>query len=317
LVPLHKKFFEISLRNNQGVHQRTIYKTIIMSNSTTHNNSIITVEPLIGSLGALIKGVDLSQPLSNTEIEEIKQVWYQYHVLVFRDQVITPEQQTNFAQYFGELESYSIVEPLDGFPFVTPIIKTPAETLNFGGGWHSDTSYQEQPPMGTMLYCIEAPPVGGDTMFSNQVMAYAHLNTRLKQRVDVLLGVFSASKLHGNKGYYANIKHGMALKSVENKVASSVTHPVARTHPETGKKSLYISSPHMIGFEGMDADSGEKLLQMLSSHSTRAEFITRVRWEKNTLALWDNRCVQHYALNDYPNHRREMHRVTIKGELPV
>ena len=280
------------------------------------NYQTIEVKPLLGALGAEISGVDISKTLSAQCIAEIRRAWLDYHVVVFRDQSISPPQQKEFAQYFGELDTYPFVKPLAGHPEVIPIIKEANNKVNFGGGWHTDTSYQETPPMATILYAIDVPDVGGDTLFANMVLAYQKLSPGMRRIVDGLYGIFSSEKVHGSEGIYKNADHAMEKQQNPEWLEIKVTHPIARTHPETGQKNLYVSLPHMLKLKDMRKDDSELLMKYLGDFIVKPEFTTRVHWRKGTLVMWDNRCVQHYALNDYAGKRREMHRVTLKGDKP-
>ena len=283
---------------------------------STQSFRLIQVQPLLGSFGAEISGVDLKQPFSEDMIDEIRRAWLQHCLIVFRDQQISPADQLAFAQQLGEVDTYPFVKPLPGFPGVIPIIKEPENRVNFGGGWHSDTSYQEKPPMATLLYGIDVPDVGGDTLFANMYLAYNALSPGMRQIVDGLRGLFSSQKVHGEQGYYKNVQHAMEKQTDSQLLGEQFTHPIARTHPETGKKCLYLSPPHILRFRQMKQDESDILLNYLAAFSVRAEFTTRLKWYKGTLAIWDNRCMQHFALNDYPGHRREMNRITLKGDKP-
>ena len=170
--------------------------------------------------------------------------------------------------------------------------------------------------MATVLYAIDVPATGGDTLFANMQLAYERLSPGMRQIVDGLEGVFSSQKVHGADGYYKNADYAMEKQENKEMLAVRVNHPLGRTHPETGRKGLYVSVPHILCLKGMKQDESEVLMKFLGDYAVRPEFITRLHWEKGTLTMWDNRCVQHYALNDYPGQRREMHRITLKGDKP-
>lgn len=272
--------------------------------------------PLTGALGAEIHGVDLASPLGEEALAEIHAAWLQHLVIFFREQTITPAQQVAFARHFGALDTYPFIRPLPGYPEVIPIIKEPQNRYNFGGGWHSDTAYVQKPPQATMLYAVAVPKHGGDTLFANMYAAYEALSPGMQSLLDGLIGVFTPSKVHGAAGFYAHADHAMdKQQSVDPE--QRVEHPIVRSHPETGRKALYLSSPHTERFKRMRAEESRPLIDFLSQHATRAEFTTRFRWRAGSLALWDNRCAQHYALNDYHGQRREMHRITIQGDVPA
>jgi len=276
----------------------------------------IAVEPSSGALGAEVSGVDLAAGVDDATFAEIRRAWLTHQVLFFRDQKLTPAQQTAFARNFGELDTYPFIEPLPGHPHVIPIIKEPETRFNFGGGWHSDMSYQERPSMATLLYAIEVPSRGGDTLFASMTAAYDSLSDGMKELLQGLRAVFTASKVHGAGGLYSGADHPMRMQKNAAREVARHLHPVVRTHPETGRKALYVDAPHIERFENMRVQESEPLMEFLSDYATQPRFTTRFRWREGALAVWDNRCVQHYALNDYPGQRRAMNRITIQGDVP-
>lgn len=190
--------------------------------------------------------------------------------------------------------------------------------MNFGGGWHSDTSYLERPALGSMLYALEAPNAGGDTMFANMYLAYEALSDGMKGTLDRLVGVNSSAQgYRGGRAKKMKELDGMRDKYIENSEVSVAEHPIVRTHPETGRKGLYVSRGHTETFKGMTAGESKPLIDFLADHVVRPEFTCRMRWEPGTLIFWDNRCTQHFAINDYPGERRRMHRVTLVGDRPA
>jgi alpha-ketoglutarate-dependent taurine dioxygenase len=277
----------------------------------------IKVEPTSGALGAEVAGVDLAAGVDDAAFAEIQRAWLEHQVLFFRDQRITPAQQTAFARRFGELEAYPFLAPLEGHPFVIPIVKEAHTKFNFGGGWHSDMSYVERPPKATLLYALDVPERGGDTLFASMTAAYEALSPGMRALLAGLRAVFSASKVHGAAGLYRDADHPMERRTDAAKEEARHLHPVVRTHPETGRKALYLDPPHVERFEDMRVEESRPLMRFLSQHATQPQFTTRFRWRVGSLAIWDNRCVQHYALNDYPGRRREMHRTTVQGDVPV
>jgi len=276
----------------------------------------IKVEPTSGALGAEVSGVDLGK-LDDPTFDEIYQAWLEHQVLFFRDQQITPADQTALGARFGELDVYPFMEPLPGYPHVIPVIKEKETRFNFGGGWHSDMSYTERPSKATLLYAIEVPARGGDTLFASMTAAYDALSSGMKALIANLRGVFSASKVHGASGYYRNADHPMQMLENARQESARHVHPIVRTHPETGRKALFLDEPHVERFEHMRVSESQPLMQFLCTHATSPQFTTRFRWRVGSFAVWDNRSVQHYALNDYAGQRREMHRVTTRGEVPV
>jgi len=278
--------------------------------------SRIKVEPTSGVIGSEISGVDLSKPLDDETFDEIHRAWLEHAVVFFRDQALTPGEQAAFAERFGDLATYPFIEPLPEHPHVIPIIKEQETKMNFGGGWHSDMSYMEQPVKATMLYALEVPSKGGDTLFAGMTAAYEALSDGMKKMLDGLRAVFTASKVHGASGYYRGADHPMQKKKDATQEEARYLHPVVRRHPETRRKGLFLDAPHVERFEGMRIAESQPLMDFLCGHATSPPFTTRFRWHVGSLALWDNRCVQHYALNDYPGERREMNRITIEGDKP-
>lgn len=275
----------------------------------------IVVNPVAGSLGAEIEAIDLSQGLDNQTQDEIHRALLEHHVIFFRDQTMTPQDLATLARKFGPLNIHPYVQPLPDAPEVFAIIKEPDDRHHFGSGWHTDLSYTEKPALATMLYGVEVPPHGGDTMFANMQRAYEALSPEMKRTVEGMTGIFTNGRTYGPQAqrFKVGVKNMVVLQQEEE---TRVEHPVVRTHPETGRKSLYISELHMVGIKGMSDDEAHPLLQFLFRHTTRPEFTCRFRWRKGSLAFWDNRCTMHYAVNDLDGYRRVMHRVTVEGDRP-
>ena len=277
----------------------------------------IDVRPVAGSLGAEVFGADLADNLSNQVYDEIHQAFLDFQVLFIRDQDLTPPQQAAFAGRFGPLNEYPFVKGLDDAPEIIEIIKEPHEKKNFGGVWHSDTTYLETPPLATCLYALEVPPAGGDTMFANMYDAYDALSEGMRQLLDPLVGVSSAAlRRAGGRAAGLNYKSSMTATNMDKVDEIMAEHPVIRTHPETGRKALYVNSAHTVRFVGMTDAESRPLIDYLITHAVRPEFTCRFQWEVGTLAIWDNRCVQHFAINDYHGERRRVHRATITGDRP-
>ncbi len=285
-----------------------------MENSADYDR--IDVRPCDGALGTEIHGVNLAEALGDEVIEEIHRAWLEHQVVIFRDQQISPAQQVAFAARLGELDVYPFLAPLAEQPEIIPIIKEKDTRFNFGGGWHSDTPYQETPPKATMSYALDVPSSGGDTLFADMYAAYEALSPGMQEMIEGLQAVYTAAKVHGSGGYYKNADHPMAKQGTEERAQERYEHPIVRTHPETRRKALFVSLAHIERLSRMRAQESLPLLEYLAKFATRAEFTTRLRWRVGSLALWDNRCVQHYALNDYAGQRRAMHRLTLKGDKP-
>ena len=273
----------------------------------------IQVEPLSCALGAELGGVDLAETLDDDTIAEIRRAFSSHLVIFFHDQTLTPEQYLRFARSMGEPVEYPFVRGLDDYPAITEVIKKADERVNFGGIWHSDTTYLECPPMGTMLYAREIPPLGGDTLFANMHMAYDSLSAGMRSLLDGLGAINSAEK------GVAAATRADRLRERPRQAGDTVTtaeHPIVRTHPETGRKALYVNPGHTLRIGGLSEAESAPILDYLYQQQTRPEFTCRFRWRVGSLAFWDNRATQHYPLNDYHGHRRAMQRITLAGDAP-
>ena len=278
--------------------------------------SAIEIRPLSGSLGAEIHGADLARPLEAEAFAEIERAFLDHLVVFFRGQKLAPAQLVAFAARFGPIGRYPLAEPIPEHPDVIAVIKEPEQTTNFGGVWHSDTVYLEAPSLGSALYAKEVPATGGDTLFANMYLAYESLSPGLRRLLDGLRAVNSAGKnketLRGD-----HLAGGSMAGTGADEQGFRAEHPVVRRHPVTGRKALYVNRAHTLHFSGMTEAESAGLLDFLFEHAAREDFTCRFRWEAGSLALWDNRCTQHYPLNDYHGQRRVMHRVTIEGDRPV
>ena len=272
------------------------------------------IEPLAGALGAEIRGVDL---VKLEDWSEIHNAFLRYSVLAFRDQVLEPEDLMRVGARFGEPCFYPFVTGMEGYPYIFEVVKEEDETTNFGGRWHSDTAYLEQPPLATLLYAVETPARGGDTLFTSTRAAYESLSEGMRRLVDGLVGVNSAAlKSGGGRSAMHKSISGMKVHDTDAAGEFEAEHPVARTHPDTGRKALYASRSHTIRFRDMSEEESRPLIDWLQAHQTRPEFTCRVRWAPGTLTVWDNRCTQHSAVNDYHGQRRRMRRLTVGAQTP-
>jgi taurine dioxygenase len=273
----------------------------------------IKVRPIAGALGAEISGIDLARQLSDQAIAAIRRAWLQHCVVFFRDQPLPPAQFLAFARRFGEIVEYPFISGLDGFPEIIPVLKLEHETSNFGGIWHSDTSYLAEPPMATMLIARQVPPRGGDTMFANSYLAYESLSAGMQQLLEGLRAVNSSKKADATRTREDRVRD---MKRADAKAEYVAEHPVVRTHPETGRKALYVNLAHSLRFKDMSEAESAPLLDYLIRQQRREEFTCRFRWEVGSIAFWDNRCTQHNGVNDYHGYRRAMHRITLAGDTP-
>ena len=270
----------------------------------------IEARPIWGALGAEIHGIDLSRSLDDRVIGDIRQALLDHLVIFFRDQDISPAQPLAFAKRFGGIHLHPFNKPLDGHPNIIEILKTEDDTRNNGGRWHSDQMYTPKPAKGTMLYAREMPPFGGDTQFANLHLGYEALSDGMKAMLSGVrtVNLHSSEKMTGRD----------MAPDFSNGAPKPVEHPLIRTHPETGRKSLYLSCKGINRrLADMTMAESKPLLEFLLDHIARPEFTCRFRWRPGSLAFWDNRAALHSAVNDYHGHRRLMHRVTIKGDAVV
>jgi len=271
----------------------------------------LEIRRIAGALGAEILGVQLHQDLSAATVGEIRKAFVDHQVIFFRDQTLDPAQFMAFARRMGKPIEYPFVRGIDGFPEVIEVKKLEHERHNFGGIWHSDTSYLEAPPMGSMLLARELPPFGGDTLFANQYLAYETLSEGMRKLLDGLVAVNSSANADVSRTREDRVRE--QARTAEELVSE---HPAVRTHPETGRKALYVNVAHTARFKGMTKEESAPLLNFLFEHQIRPEFTCRFQWRVGSLAFWDNRCVHHNPVNDYHGHRRVMHRITLAGDRP-
>jgi len=270
------------------------------------------IEQLSPHIGATITGVALSSAMSDDLVADIREALLEHMVVIFRQQALSPAQLVGIAERFGSLSIYPFVRGMDDHPEIVEVVKHAHETVNFGGLWHSDTTYLEEPPLGSLLYAKEIPPVGGDTLFANVAAAYDSLSEGLKATLANLRAINSAENPDAAKTRVPRIES----RGQTSNISTTAVHPVVRTHPETGRKALYVNGGHTVCFEGMTPEESAPLLNYIYTVQQRPEFSCRHRWETGDLAFWDNRAAQHNALNDYHGHRRVMWRVTLAGDSP-
>ncbi|MDP3137370.1 MAG: TauD/TfdA family dioxygenase [Burkholderiaceae bacterium] len=289
---------------------------VSIQNIRTNQYRHIDVRPVAGALGAEIHGVDLSRPVSSEVFKEIHAAFLENLVVFFMDQDITPQHQCDFARRFGPLTRHPFLKTMDNYPEVLLLKREKDEDVQvIGRRWHSDSSFQERPPLASLLYSQEVPPYGGDTLFCNLYLAYDMLSPGLRRQAESLRVVHSAA-------HYATPKAGGAGLTVLNNEAirdagRERVQPLVRIHPETGRKALWITGlDYGRSFEDMTREESMPLLSFFQDLATQEILSCRHRWRKGTLALWDNRCTQHLALDDYLGFRREMYRVEVEGDVP-
>ncbi len=280
----------------------------------THKH--IEVRPLAGSLGAEICGVDLRDSLDDETFEEIHQALLDNLVIFLRNQDITPDQQKAFGRRFGELHIHPYIPTLEGHPEIIKLESAddgPGEMAYQSNTWHTDLTYTAEPPMGSMLHGIKVPAVGGDTMFLNLYASYQALSDTMRSLVDGLTAVHDI--VASMPPDFTRQSWAPKQLARMQEATPPVEHPVVRTHPETKRKCLFVNRNFTSYIKGMTLPESDALLGFLLEHIEQPEFQCRFHWETKSLAFWDNRCTQHYAVNDYRS-KRQMHRVTICGERP-
>jgi taurine dioxygenase len=270
----------------------------------------LQIRRVAGALGAEISGVDLSQDLSPATVAAIRQAFVEHQVIFFRGQSLTPAQQVAFGRRFGPLNIHPYVAGMEGQPEVMEIIKEPEDRVNFGGGWHSDMSFLEHPAISSILHAVELPDYGGDTLFASQAAAFEALTPGLQKTLEGLNAVHSAGREYSSQGHSAQKRKTMKVVEAEGAVGEFI-HPVVKTHPETGRKALYVNPAFTMRFDGWSKRESKPLLDFLFEHSRYEGFTCRFAWTPGAVAMWDNRSVWHFALNDYPGQRRHMRRVTV------
>ncbi|MAV24514.1 MAG: taurine dioxygenase [Gammaproteobacteria bacterium] len=272
----------------------------------------LTIEPLTPGIGAEIPNLDLSEQLTDSVMKELEQALLDWKVLFFRDQTIDVEDQKRVARWFGELDIHPTSAP--GAEHAELIRIAEDEKLRAHNDiWHSDVTFKASPPMGSILRALEMPPVGGDTMFADMYAAYEGLDDEIKVKID------NATALHVWPPGWVDIVmkwQNMDRKEFDHRFPNP-EHPVVRTHPQTGRRSLFVNAAFTRQIIGMEKSESDELLTFLYIQATVPEYQCRFRWRKNSVAFWDNRCTQHYALADFYPQKRTVERITICGDKPV
>ncbi|NNL66528.1 MAG: taurine dioxygenase [Myxococcales bacterium] len=281
--------------------------------------SQVEVTPLSGVLGAEIHGVDASKPLSDETFAKIREALLDNGVIVLRGQSLTRPAQLEFARRFGPPDRHPIANAMKEHPEILRVEKPKGEHAFFGTSWHTDNSFFEKPSAITVLYGERVPPARGDTLFASMEHAYQTLSEPMKTLLDPLVAVHAAARAYDPRTTgEAKYRGETAISyTLSERVYEENEHPVVRTHPETGRKSLYVNPMFTERIVGLHPNESEAILEMLHAHSTRPDFTCRVSWQPGQLTIWDNRSVQHYAIDDYAEHERIMYRVTIEGTRPV
>jgi len=270
----------------------------------------ITVNPVTARVGAEIHGVDLSKPLDDATFNEIHEALKEYCVIFFRDQDLDHDSHKAFGRRFGELAIHPAIPAPEGHPEILPIHADKNSTYIAGERWHSDVSCDAEPPLGSILYLHTVPEFGGDTLFSNMYAAYDALSDRMKEYLDGL-----TARHDGEQQYRGRYKDRVTDDS--KMVYPHADHPVVRTHPETGRKCLFVNPIFTLRINDLPRHESDSILRMLHEHCASDDFKVRFRWKPKSVAFWDNRCVQHLAIWDYYPNVRSGYRVTVKGDRPI
>jgi alpha-ketoglutarate-dependent taurine dioxygenase len=280
--------------------------------------SSIKFEAHKDGFGAVVHGVDLSQSLPREVAEAIREQWSQRGVLVFPDQCLDPEALEAFTLALGDFGEDPFIEPMEGHENILEVRRDPDETATqFGAAWHSDWSFQPEPPAGTILHSKVVPPIGGDTLYADGHRAWEALSDTMKSMLDGRRAIHSASFAYGPRGVLAKDVGERTMNIIISEEAEKTeTHPLVRTHPMTGRKALFVNPVYTVAIEGMHPEENFTILKFLYDHMVKEEFVYRHHWEKDMVVLWDNRSTTHFADGGYDGHLRIMHRTTLAGDRP-
>ena len=281
-------------------------------------NNKIDVRPVSNFVGAEITGVNLGEPLTDFSYQIIRRALCEWGVLFFREQNITPAQHLDFGRRFGELHVSKTISKVPGYPLVGEVRKEPNQARNIGGNWHSDHSFAEIPPLGSILVARELPDIGGDTLFANMSSAYDKLSNGMKMMLEGLSAVHAKKKALQSSNLSAERQVSTnELEKMGGAVEEQFIHPVVVKHPETGRRILYVNPTYTVRFDGWTEQESKPLLQFLFEQGSSPENICRFDWEVDSVVFWDNRTVWHYAINDYQGKRRVLHRVSVSGSRVI
>ncbi|HMO42097.1 MAG TPA: TauD/TfdA family dioxygenase [Phenylobacterium sp.] len=281
--------------------------------------STLQIHPAEHDFGAVVRGVNFAEGPSDKVMDEVRRAWADHGVLSFPDQDLSLDDLEAATLRFGPFGVDPFIAPMPGRPNVLELRREPDEkATNFGAGWHSDWSFQPQPPAATLLHAKVVPPVGGDTLFADCVRAYEALSPVMQETLGRLRAVHSAGRAYGTQGVFARETEKRTMQIIVSAEADKThSHPLVRTHPVTGRKALFVSPVYTVGVGGMTPAESQAILAFLFAHMTREEFVFRHRWAPHTLLIWDNRRTIHLAEGGYDGHLRVMHRTTVAGEAPV
>ncbi|MFL2667960.1 MAG: TauD/TfdA dioxygenase family protein [Alphaproteobacteria bacterium] len=277
-------------------------------------NNNIEVQPVSNSVGAQIRGVDLAEPLTEFAYRKIRKALCEWGVLFFCEQNLTPDQHLTFGKRFGGLHVSKTIGKVPGHPLVAEVRKEPNQKRNIGGNWHTDHSFAENPPLGSILVARELPDTGGDTLFANMSSAYENLSKGMKITLQGLSAVHAKKKALQSTNLSTDRRVSKKeLEQMGDAVEEQYVHPVVAKHPETGRKILYLNPTYSVRFDGWTEQESKPLLQFLFEQACSPENTCRFHWNEGSVVFWDNRTVWHYAINDYHGKRRVLHRVSVEG----
>jgi taurine dioxygenase len=262
------------------------------------------------AVGAIVEDVDVTR-LSDQQFADLRQAFLDHGALFIRDQKLTPEEHIAFAERWGAIDFNRFFKQRTGYPAIAEVLKEADQQLNIGGGWHTDHSYDDAPAMGSILYALEIPPSGGDTLFAGMAAAYEALDDMMKERIGDLKARHGNAHVFGEASEYRKAIGDRYTNA--DQAGQTAVHPVVLRHPETGAKGLYVNPGFTLEIVDMEAEESKALLQQLYAHIMQDRFHHRHDWREGDLAMWDNRATWHYALNDYQGHRRYLNRITIEG----
>ena len=271
------------------------------------------------SLGVTVSGINLSNKISPEEKAVLNNLWSKFYILIFPNQILEHKEFENFSLTFGEFGHDPFIESIDKHPNIIEVKKEADEKAShFGGSWHSDWSFQKTPPSATLLHSKIIPPVGGDTLFANTILAYEGLPQETKEEIDGLKVIHSAALPYADDGFYAlEDEKDRTMKIRPSKEAKKTfSHPLVRTHPISKQRGLFINPVYSMGIEGFEKEESDKLLNKLYLHMIQDKYIYKHSWKKDMLVIWDNRAVMHQATGGYDGYDRLLHRITIAGEQP-
>ena len=274
----------------------------------------LTITPLSSALGAQIDGVDLTQPLNDQQRTAIEQALLEHQVIFFKNQSITPQQQARFAANFGDLHIHPIYPNVPEQPEVL-VLDTAVTDVRDNAVWHTDVTFLPTPAMGAVLIAKQLPAFGGDTLWASGIAAFEGLSKPLQVLLDGLTATHDFTKSFPLERF-GSTPEDLARWEQTRKNNPPLSHPVIRTHPVSGRKSLFVNEGFTTKINELSEAESEAILKLLFAHATRPEYTIRWRWQENDVAFWDNRVTQHYAVDDYRPNRRVMHRATILGDTP-